>query len=171
MPRNNRQADRGYRTWLHTRHKLRGRLDSTSTFEVRVVVAANGSLHYSSHIREWIKETSVALFHVCARTAEQACEKAEKYGRPIGARKIERDKIFGDIEALKLNQAPLVDVYAKGSPYKGSAVYANGDPYKNADVYAEGNPYNSALAMDEMIWQKRNERRKNQEKDKNPLDI
>jgi hypothetical protein len=84
----------------------------------------------------------VVLFHVCARTAEQACDKAERYGRPVGARKIERDKIFGDIETLELKQTPLVD------------------------VYAEGNPYNSALAMDEMIWQKRNERRKNQEKDR-----
>jgi len=159
MPRNNNRGDAGYRTWLRTRHKLRGFLDCVSTFEVRVVVSANGSLHYSSHIREWIEATSIALFHVSARTAEQACNKAEKYGRPIGARKIERDKIFGNIEALELNQAPLVDVYAKNIPYK------------SADVYTEGNPYESALAMNELIWQKRNRRIKNQEKEKKAIDI
>lgn len=162
MPRNNHKAS-GYKTWLRGRHRLRNILDSASIFEVRVIVAVEDVAHYSSHpvIRKWIKETSVGLFHVSARTAEQACDKAEKYGRPIGARKIDRDKIFGNIEKLELNQSPLVNVYGDGNPYKKDNVYDNGKPYKDS-------PYVSALSLDEMRRIEREARIKNKEKDKLP---
>ncbi len=117
-----------------------------SEYEVRVAVETKELPHYSTHASGVVRSTLTKMFHFSAKTPQQACDKAWKYGRPLGVRKIDRDKIFGDIEKLKLAPQTL-------------------------DVYKDGNPYNSALAMDEMIWQKRNSRRKNmQQKDKISID-
>jgi len=119
-------------------------------FEVRVLVKntrARG--HYCGFqglYRHWEK---VKMFHIDARTPEQAGEKAKRYGRPLTIRKADITKMYGDITRLKLDQKPLVDMYQQGSPYS------------------------SAIAMDEMIWQKKNRKKrvKNREKDKKSIDI
>jgi hypothetical protein len=103
-----------------------------------LVKQGNGEKHYSNLIGGYIDEATVEMFHIDARTSEQACEKAEKYGRPLGARKANIDKIRGNPEYLKLDNPP--------------------------DVLQVGD--NRAIAMDEMIWLKRNKRRKNLGKDK-----
>ena len=115
-------------------------------YEVRVVVEEKAMPHYSVHVSGRVRSTVTKMFHIFARTGQQACDKAWKYGRPIGVRKINREKVAGDIDNLRLEPQII-------------------------DVYKNGNPYRSALAMDEFMWQKRNSRRKNMtEKDKNPLD-
>jgi hypothetical protein len=78
------------------------------------------------------------MYHIDARTHDQAREKAKKYGEPVSVQKADPYEMFGDIEKL---------------------------PIQN-EVYMNGNPYNNAVAMDEMIWQKRNKRRSNIYKDK-----
>ena len=116
-------------------------MSNGTIFEVRVAVEEK-SEHFSIHASDFVKSTMVKLFHIPARTPQQACDKARKHGRPLEAHKINREKIFGNIEALKISETQ-----PKG-------------------VYAQGNPYNTAVAMDEMIWLKRNNRRKNMVKDK-----
>lgn len=83
--------------------------------------------------------------HTEASSPSQAKKKALKYGQVVSVRKVDYTKIFGDIEKLDLNQPPLIE-------------------------YVENSPYTTAVAMDEMIWQKRNKRLKNKGKDKNRLD-
>lgn len=88
----------------------------------------------------YIEDTNKKVFHISARTSEQAGDKAEaKYGRVLSVRKLS-PKIIGDIENLRLEQEP----------------------------YDSGNPYQDALAMDEFIWRKHQVRRENNRKhDKN----
>jgi hypothetical protein len=84
------------------------------------------------------------MFHVEARTPDQAIKKSEKYGGElVSCRKADKERITGlyTIERLHLNQEPPV-------------------------MYLKGNPYKSAIAMESMIWQKRNVRRKKMDKDK-----
>jgi hypothetical protein len=69
------------------------------------------------------------MFHVEARTPDQAIKKSEKYGGElVSCRKADKEE-------------PPV-------------------------MYLKGNPYKSAIAMESMIWQKRNVRRKKMDKDK-----
>lgn len=82
------------------------------------------------------------MYHILARSGAQAGKKAEKHGRPISVRKADATMMYGNIEKLELNQAP----------------------------YQDGSPYKDAIAMDEMIWQKRNKRINNQKKDKKGID-
>ena len=115
------------------------------TFEVRVAVEGKEMPHYSAHASDRVRSTLTKMFHIPARTPQQACDKAWKYGRPISARKICRENIL-DIEQIKL------------------------DP-QNINVYKDGNPYKTPIAMEDMIWEKRNRRRKNMlEKDKLTID-
>jgi predicted aconitase len=88
------------------------------------------------------KHPMVRMYHIDARTNEQAREKAKKYGEPIRVQKAKTEDMFGEFELL---------------------------PLRN-DVYQNGNPYDSAVALDEMIWLKRNKRRNNMYKDKESID-
>lgn len=114
------------------------------TFEVRVEVKNDsGKKHYSIPIGGYINDKyenkdTVRMFHIEARTGRLACDKAEKYGHPLGARKVNVDKIRGNPENLKLDIVP--------------------------DVLQVGD--NRAIAMDEMVWLKRNNRRNNMGKDR-----
>ena len=123
-----------------------------TTFEVRVNVAT--SIKSPPPRRVLKKEENIGFmhkvkcFHIVARTASQACHRARKYGRPLGARKVDATQLFGNIEELQLEQAPNPPI----------------------DVYGADNPYESAIAMDEFIWKKRQKRLENREKDKLPLD-
>ena len=112
---------------------------NSMVFEVRVAVPKPKAKYYSGKNRESIKETIVKCLHIEARQPHDAFERARKYGRPLSVRKLDKEKLFGNIEKLELRQ-PL-------------------------PIYAENTPYDNAVAMDEMIWRKRNERRKNHEKD------
>lgn len=84
-----------------------------------------------------VPTTQTNTYHIPARTHDQALEKAKKYGRPVSVRKLEQDRIFTDIEKL----------FSKES-------------------YAADNPYLNPIAMDEMIWNKRNSRRLNSVRDR-----
>ena len=81
------------------------------------------------------------MFHIEANTPSQAGTRAEKYGRPLSVRKVDVEKMGGNIEKLLM-----------------------------PEVYGESNPYPNAIAMDEMIWRKKNKRVKrieSREKKKN----
>lgn len=110
------------------------------TYEVRVVVKQNGSRHYSSHIGMYIENTVTKMFHKDARTGDQAMQKCEKYGRPIGYHKVDVEKMGFNVENMLLQEP-----------------------------YGADNPYPNAIAMDELIWRKkgkRNERIQNRQMDK-----
>ena len=116
--------------------------NNNQTYEVRVLVKKKGSLHFSSHVGMYIEETITRMFHINARTPNQAGTRAEKYGRPISVRKVDIEKMSGDIEKLML-----------------------------PEVFGANNPYPDAIAMDEMVWKqksKRIQRRGNNGKDKEP---
>lgn len=109
-------------------------------FEVRVnIKGTKETEYYSSFLGKWVKNEIIKMFHLEAKSTKQAMKKAEKYGRPISARKTNMEKIQWNIEHLKLDQ-PLL------------------------------NPYSNAIAMDEMIWKKKNNRIKNHTKDKRDID-
>jgi len=111
------------------------------TFEIRVEVGKKGSEHFSLHVGAYIEDKVTKMFHIDARTPDQAWQKAEKHGRPTSCRKIDAEKMRGNIELL-LQREP----------------------------YGLNNPYPNAIAMDEMIWKKkskRTERILNRERDKN----
>jgi len=97
-------------------------------------------------LREKIKnEKRLKTVHVEASRKKQAEVKGRKHGRVISVRKVDFTKIFGNIENLDLKQPPLIE-------------------------YVENSPYTTAIAMDEMVWQKRNKRIRNRGKDENRLD-
>lgn len=99
------------------------------TYEVRVEVEKKGSSHFSSHVGKHIQNKIIKMFHVDARTHEQAMQKVEKRGRPISARKVNVEEMGINIENLLLREP-----------------------------YGAKNPYPDAIAMDEMVWRKKNKR-------------
>jgi hypothetical protein len=123
---------------------------NVTTFEVRVRVDSGKPeykpIKYSSKVKgyygkvEWACEQVVKMFHIPARTHEQAKKIARrKYGEPISCHKLDVMSHLSNIENLKLDQPVL---------------------------YGAGSPYKNAIAMDEKIWEKRNKRRNNMHKDK-----
>ncbi len=87
----------------------------------------------------------LGMKHIQARDHRQAGIKGKKYGHIVSIRRVDQARLFGDIEKLDLKQPPLVE-------------------------FVQDSPYTTAIAMDEMIWQKRNKRRKNLQKDKKNID-
>ncbi len=110
-------------------------------FEVRV--KTNGNSHHNKMLK---------MFHIFARSGEQAVKKTKKHGRCVSVRKADPSMMYGNIEQLELNQAP----YQEGSPYRSN-------PYQNADPYSGDSPY-------EIGRQKRNKRINNRQKDKKGID-
>lgn len=100
--------------------------NNIQTFEVRVEVERKGSMHFSSHVSAYITNKITKMFHIDARTQEQARRKAEKHGRPISVRKADIGKMSFNIETM-LQRQP----------------------------YGVSSPYLNAVAMDEMIWRKK----------------
>lgn len=88
-----------------------------------------------------IRNGQTDMLHYNRNTPKQAMDAGSCHGRVIFCRKVQRDKIFaiGSIEHMKLDVKP---------------------------VQVKSSPYRSAIAMDEMIGQKRNLRRANLYKDK-----
>ncbi len=79
------------------------------------------------------------MLHYTAHDGDQAAAKADGHGQIVSVRKVEYAEIYGNIEKLNLKQPP---------------------------EFVDSSPYETAVAMDELIWDKRNKRRMNQEKDK-----
>ena len=112
-----------------------------TTFEVRVEVSV-GTKRYKPICYygkgEWARDKIFKMFHVEANSPRQAKLKAEKHGHPVSCRKLDAHGLAGNIEALPLDNAKYVNF----------------------------NPYSSAIAMDELIFDKVNKRRKNLNKDR-----
>jgi len=81
----------------------------------------------------------VEMFHIDAKSHSRAKTLAKKFGHVVSIRKVDKELLLGRIEHLKLDE-PIEMI--------------------------ESSPYESAIAMDELIWNKRNKRRENQQRDK-----
>ena len=114
-----------------------------TTFEVRVRITGGLPIRYLDNYGQNQYPKEIKMFHVEARTSKQAINIKKKLGEIVSCRKTQVDRIVGNIESLPLNQDTM---------------------------YSLGNPYEDAVAMNDMIWKKRNKRRKNIHKDKIPLD-
>lgn len=121
---------------------------SLTTFEVRVEVD-KGQEHYGYYpVRKGsnafkgviVQDTIIKMYHYDRRTPKQAIQEAQKHGTVLSCRKADIERIGGNPENTKLEQSP---------------------------IYGSGSPYQDAISMDEMVWNKRNKRRKNLHKDKN----
>ncbi len=118
---------------------------NVATFEVKVRVSV-GKEEYKPICyygkAEWARDKICKMFHIKARTQDKAEKIArKKYGEPISCRKVNVYDMLGNPENIKLEQPTVYGV----------------------------NPYKNAVAMDEMIWEKRNKRIKNAYKDKNKV--
>jgi len=79
-----------------------------TTFEVRVNVKKDGARRYQSFLAMHIQDEVTKVFHIDARTPEQAKKKAKKHGHPISVRKADVFKMVGNIEKIRLD---LVNPY------------------------------------------------------------
>ena len=104
-------------------------------YEAVVLVKDSSTRAYNSFLGLYCEEEQRKMFHIDARTDEQARKKAKKYGKPLSVRKYHPEDRLKNIENIKLNQEPL-------------------------DVFLLNNQFNKALAMDEFIWKKQNKKRK-----------
>ena len=111
---------------------------NVTTFEVRVRVKGQ-PLAYHDYHGEYKYNKILKMLHIVRRTSNQAIVAARKYGEVVSCRKVDIGAMVGNIEHIKLDQAT---------------------------VYDSGNPYKTAVAMDEMVWNKRNKRINNVYKDK-----
>ena len=99
---------------------------SANIYAVRIRVK-HGTPHYEilPNIKGlYYQDTIVKMKHIEARTQEQACKRASKYGEVLSVNKVDAVSRLKNIENIKL------------------------------DIYDGINPYPNAIAMDEMIWQK-----------------
>lgn len=91
---------------------------------------------------------NLGMKHIDASNSKSASIKGRKYGHVVSVRKVDKERQLKYIEQLDLHQPPLIE-------------------------YVEGSSYTTAIAMDEMIWnkkKKRSERLESRQKDKNHLD-
>lgn len=110
-------------------------------FEVCVEVGHNGSRHFSSRMGMYIEDKIIKMFHIHAKTHNGAMEKAKRYGRPLHVRKPNLEKMGNSAESI----------------------------FQRLSI-TQPNPYPNAIAMDEMVWirkNKRAERMENRAKNKN----
>lgn len=118
---------------------------NVNIFEARIQIKGDKPIRWYpwKDAVEYMKDTFTV--YIERRTRKQALVEAKKKGKVLSCRKIDRDKLFGDIGQLQIDN----------SRYMGKENYAN------------------AIAMDEMIWtkKKKRERIKNIHKDKKDIDI
>jgi hypothetical protein len=133
--------------WLKVRRRLKkvcGDFNmgmNINVYEVRVQIKGQ-PFEYYSRFGKRISNDIEKIFHFERNKPEQAIEEGRRYGKVINCRKVKYSDVLGEIEGMKLNPQP--------------------------SIYAQGNPYKSAIAMSDMIWEKRNIRRLNaQQKDRN----
>lgn len=112
-----------------------------NTYEVRVLVKSDNPIGYDDSHSRFVYREIIKMFHKLARTPEQAVKKCRKYGRPLSARKVKTEVMHKNFEEL-----PLLN-----------------------SVYGVNSPFDNAIAMDEMLWNKRNKRRNNMHKDKTDI--
>ncbi len=75
-------------------------------FEVRCVVKGH-QRYFSDSRAKYVVDEITKMFHIIARTPQQAADKGErKYGHVVSVRKVS-EKIYGDIEKLPLNEPML----------------------------------------------------------------
>ena len=89
-------------------------------------------------------DKEIKMFHIEASDPKKAEEKSRKYGGNfVSCRKANRERIIGleNVEHIHIEPPP-------------------------PEIYGKGNPYVTPMAMDSMIWNKRNKRRSNLYKDK-----
>lgn len=128
-----------------------------NTYEVEVEVFS-GSKHYgyypvySNDAKSkaekgvYIKDKLTKMFHFENCSYAQAIKKGKKHGKVKSCQKVDAYESLQSIEHLELNQET---------------------------VYDRGNPYPNAVAMSEMLWNKKSDRRinlDNQKKDKKLID-
>jgi hypothetical protein len=111
---------------------------NVTTYEVRVKVRSNKPVGYLNIRGCYHYDEVIKMFHKIARTPHQALNKCKKYGIPISVKKVDVQIMHKNFEEL-----PLLN-----------------------KVYMEDTQYKNAMAMDEMIWEKRNKRIDNKYKDK-----
>ena len=89
-----------------------------------------------------VRDGITVMLHYNRSNKDSAWQEAAKHGRVLFCRKANRDKVIGigEIEHMRLD---------------------------DGHMQVKSSPYRSAIAMDEMIGQKRNVRRDNQYRDKN----
>jgi hypothetical protein len=117
----------------------------TLLFEVGVLVKGKEQYKYTTEYYgkgDITNNSFEKMFHIEARTAKQACLKARKYGTPKTCRKVDALSLLSNIENIDLKQ---------------KLVFGINSPFKNA------------IAMDEMIWNKKKSKKK--KFDKKTLDI
>ena len=89
---------------------------------------------------------NLGMKHVEANNHRSARIKGMRYGHVVSVRKVDPERRLKYIEELDLKQPPLVE-------------------------YVEGSPYATAIAMGEMIWQKKSKRSMRLEKRKKDKEI
>ncbi len=111
---------------------------NVATFEVRVKIRGDKPIRYHpwKDGEEYLKV--IKTYHIERRTAEQAVKAVNGIGTVLSCRKLDVTQIAGNIESLPLDNAKYVNL----------------------------SPYKSAVAMEEMIWDKHKKRRKNLLKEK-----
>lgn len=87
-------------------------------------------------VRQMGQRYKLRVYHIEAPDGKRACQRAKKYGEPLTAHKVDKDALFGNIENLPI-----------------------------AEFNPSLNSVSPAIAMDEMVWRKRNKRRRNSHKD------
>jgi hypothetical protein len=112
---------------------------STTTFEIRIM--ERGALIRHTNWDDGAQyEKTVKMFHIEARTRQQAIDKVRKHkGKILSCRHVDVSPALHSIEKIQLD---------------------------NFNIYDAVNPYKNAIAMDEMIMRKRTKRRDNIYKDK-----
>jgi hypothetical protein len=110
-----------------------------TTFEIRIRKHGGIIRHTNwDSGAQYLKEYK--MYQIDARTREQAIKKARKHkGEILSCRKVDATPGLKSIEKL---------------------------PLDNFTIFDAQNPYPNAVAMDEMIWKKRNKRRDNMQRDK-----
>lgn len=112
------------------------------TYEVKVEVIKRGSMHFSSHVGRYIESKITKTFHIESNKQDGAKRKAEKHGRVISCRKVSASDIMERMAVITESQPLGLQMT---------------------------NPYPDAIAMDDFIWKKKNNRaeriRNNRERD------
>lgn len=109
------------------------------TYEIRIRQRGNVVQHVAKGNGIKFRKI-IKMFHFDARTRKQAIEQARKHkGDILSCRKVSAESKLIAIEHL---------------------------PLEEFNIYDAVNPFKNAVAMDEAIWNKRNKRRANMQRDK-----
>lgn len=105
--------------------------NNIQTFEVQVRVKRKGSRRFSPRMGMYVDDSDIRMFHIEAGKPKQAKRKAEKHGRVLSCRKVSASQVIERMAVI--TEAQLVGIQMT-------------------------NPYLDAVAMDELIWKRKNKR-------------